>query len=100
MNIVGSVPRDKVPANTPLRPTRGVWPSLALRALRDYKQGRVTIVAVSSEDELKSVRKGVFEALRQKEHEHGMQLTPVINETSHGELRLYLKLEPKNGLVR
>jgi hypothetical protein len=99
MEIVGSVAKDEVPeGRTPSQ--NGIWTGLARRAVEDHKQGRVTMIQVTDNEEYKRMRNGTHDAFRQL----GYQLFPVIVDQPDG-MRIFLEVEerksaPTNGTVK
>lgn len=102
MEIVGSVTKDQVPVGT--RTTdKGLWTSLAQRAVEDYQKGRVTLVMARNTIEVRRMRNSVGAWLRK----HGYSLSLTVTGDNGGPpvegrpMKVYLELreheEPANA---
>ena len=93
MKVVGSVAPENVPPHQPARPRRGEWTALAVRVLRDYERGMVTVIDVVNDDERKTVWRGVFDYLRKRRRD--LEMGSSVSITARNELRLYLWLKER-----
>jgi hypothetical protein len=88
MKVIGSVAPEEVPEGERSRSRTGVWSELARRAIQDHENGRVTMVQVDDDKELKKLRNNLVQYLRPK----GYRMHPVVVRQSDGGTRVFLEL--------
>lgn len=95
MEIVGSVDRTEIPqvARRSYRPP-GIWAQLSMRAVKDHVAGRVTVVKLKDDKELKKMRAGLQIPLRKL----GYKSRLVVIEQPDG-LRAFLELALREEVV-
>lgn len=85
--IVGSVTQDEVPKPDKRKGRPGVFSAIAERAVEDHRQGRVTVVKVPNEEELKRLRNNISHVL----HQYGLAARPIVVKQGE-EYRVFLEL--------
>jgi hypothetical protein len=89
LEIIGSVEPEAVPQGARRLDFKGVWSTLARRAMMDHEQGRVTVIKLNDMDEYKKMRNGVQTYFSTRRY----RLNPVIVEQADG-LRVFMELQP------
>src|SRR5262245_50947310 len=95
MEIVGSVAPEEVPEGRRVFMQEGVWTRVHKQAIADAENGRVTVLKLKDQDELKKMKNNLSARLRAA----GYSMHPVVVEQSDG-LRVFLELRlrgPQNG---
>jgi len=90
MEIVGTVGPDDVP-RIERNPVRGQWTGLAARAAHEHSKGRILVVKLKDEDELKKLRNGTLSWLRA----NNLRLNPVVVHDQNGaeqSLRVFMEI--------
>lgn len=99
MKVVGSVKPEEVP-DLP-KANKGVWTSLALKAIEAHRRGEVLVVTCANRDEYKRMRNGMAEKIRLAGY--ARSFTAVNAEEPEDGVRVYLGLLDKapgrNGSV-
>jgi hypothetical protein len=95
MKIVGTVAPDEVPAGDVNGGRDGVWSGLARRTMKDHDEGRVTMIELADDDELKRMRNGTSNFFR----ERGLRLRPVLVRQPDSTMRVFMQLEPKPSVA-
>jgi len=87
MEIIGSVAPEEVPEGEKPNARSGIWSQLAKRTITDHESGRVTMVQLDDDKELKKLRNNLVQYLRAK----GYRMHPVIVRQATG-MRVFIEL--------
>ena len=87
MEIIGSVAPEEVPEGEQRNARSGIWSQLAKRVVMDHESGRVTMVQVDDDKELKKLRNNLAQYLRSK----GYRMHLVIVRQATG-MRVFIEL--------
>lgn len=88
MRIIGSVPRDEVPADGFRPKARSVWDELVQRALIDFREGKVTVLQLDDRKDYTRMRNGTQTYWRKA----GVRPEVVLVDQADGSLKVFLEL--------